>query len=164
VDVPGAWQFAILALAAYRLTRLAGWDEWPPVEKLRAKITGERWVHPVTILEADPGWAEAAAVPGEEPRLRDLPAGAEKSEGTGRVDAAELGFPGKQPTSPVAEVQPAYDRPTLAHLIHCPFCLGWWVSLACWGAWELDHRWSLVVLAPLAISGAVGLLAKNLDP
>jgi hypothetical protein len=103
--IPSWWQFALLALAAYRLTRLIGWDEFPLAVHTRARLTGEYWI-------------------GEEVW---------------------------------------YDRPTLAHLVSCPFCVGWWISLACYGAWQGDHKWTLIVLAPLAVSGVVGLIAKNLD-
>jgi hypothetical protein len=140
LSVPSPWPAALLALAALRWTRLIGWDEWPPAAKLRARVIGERWT------------------------TADVPAGAEKAEGTGRVDAAELGLPGKQPSSEVSDVRPAYDRPTLAHLIHCPFCLGWWVSLAWYAAWLLAPRPTLYAAVPFAISMAVGILARNLDP
>lgn len=138
--VPDWWQFTLLALAAYRLLRLASWDEFPLAVKIRAWVIGEHWV-----------------------AIEDVPAGIEKVEGTGRVDAAELGLPGKQPTSEVAEVRPAYDRPTLAHLVHCPFCAGWWISLAVYGAWVGGQNWTLAAMTPWAISGVVGLVAKNLD-
>lgn len=39
--VPGPWEFALLALAAFRLTRLIGWDVFPPVERVRDRVT--RW-------------------------------------------------------------------------------------------------------------------------
>jgi hypothetical protein len=72
-------------------------------------------------------------------------------------------LPGKTPSSALAEVRPGYRRPKIAHLVHCPFCLGWWVSLAVYGVWlEFGHR-SLYALYPLALSGAAGLLAKNGD-
>jgi hypothetical protein len=123
--VPPPYAFFLLALGAYRLTRLGGWDDWPPIYRLRAFVIGEEWV---------------------------------PDEGA----APEL--PGKTPDSEVADVRPSYRRPLLAHLVHCPFCLGWWVSLGCYLAYLLAGRWALVALAPFAISGAVGLVAKNLDP
>lgn len=126
---PPLWQFAILALAAYRLTRLCGWDEFPLAAKVRAWVTGEEWVE------------------GEKPTL-----------------------PGKTPDTDFENVRVAYQRPVLAHLIHCPFCLGWWVSLLTAVAWWTSgspggHNlgWAGWVAFPLALSGAVGLLSKNLD-
>lgn len=137
--VPDWWEFTLLALGVFRILRLVSWDEFPLAVKVRAWVIGERWV------AVDPA------------------PGVEKVEGTGRVDPAELGLPGKQPTSEVAEVRPAYDRPTLAHLVHCPFCMGWWLSLAVYFAWVWEPKWTLVVMAPFAISGVVGVVAKNWD-
>lgn len=170
-SIPGPWHAAILALAAYRLTRLAGWDEFPLAVKIRAWLIGEEWVVADDQFAADLRRAMDEQI--EEPiqpvpRLEfvvpNVPAGVEKAEGTGRMDAAELGLPGKQPTSEVAEVRPAYRRPTLAHLVHCPFCVGWWLSLAVYGAWLAAPRATLYAMLPFALSGAVGLIAKNLDP
>lgn len=56
-----------------------------------------------------------------------------------------------------------FDRPTLAHFLACPFCLGFWVSLAVYVAWLSAPTPTLYAMTPFAISGAVGLLAKNLD-
>lgn len=46
----------------------------------------------------------------------------------------------------------------------CPYCLGFWVSLAWWLAFIAWPHWCLVAAAPLAISALVGLIAANLDP
>lgn len=57
------------------------------------------------------------------------------------------------------------DRaPWLQKWIYCPWCCGFWVSLAWWGAWEAWPRGTLVAAAPMAASLLVGLIAKNLDP
>lgn len=119
--MPDAVQLTVLILAAYRLTRLAGWDDFPLAVRIRAAATGETWVPD---------------------------------------DDASL--PGKTPTSEVPTLRPAYARPTLAHLVHCPFCVGFWISLACWAAFVL---WPDVLygLGAFAVSGAVGLVAKVLD-
>lgn len=112
--IPSWWQFTLVALGAYRLTRLLGWDDWPPIYKTRAWLLGEKWFYP----------SQTNAHP---PRV-------------------------------------AYDRPLTAKLFHCPFCLGWWVCLTCWGTWLLFPRFAVVALTPWALSGVVGLVAKNLDP
>jgi Protein of unknown function (DUF1360) len=44
----------------------------------------------------------------------------------------------------------------------CPFCAGFWISLAWWGAWQLSPHWTLVVSVPLAVSAVVGLLGTVL--
>lgn len=64
-----------------------------------------------------------------------------------------------------------YKRPTLNHFLNCPFCQGFWWSLVTYATWvaiggpgAIDERsWMFYVVAPFALSGAVGLLAKNLD-
>jgi uncharacterized protein (DUF2062 family) len=53
-----------------------------------------------------------------------------------------------------------FDRPLLAQFVTCPWCLGAWVSLLVYGGWLLWPTASLYVLVPLAISAAVGLIAK----
>ncbi len=40
--IPGPWVGLVLALAVFRACRLAGWDNFPPIVRLRARITGER--------------------------------------------------------------------------------------------------------------------------
>lgn len=170
--IPSPWEFALLALAAYRLTRLVGWDEWPPVERARAWLIGERWLTqpqqiarafdvPPEIIGIDPPDGPPSRKPSWIHNLEVAPWLAGKGEPC-EPDPPEL--PGKQPSSLVENVRPAYDRPTLAHLVHCPFCLGWWISLATWLAWLAGGDWTLLALTPWAISGAVGVVAKNLDP
>lgn len=56
-----------------------------------------------------------------------------------------------------------FARPALARFLGCPFCFGFWISLAIYGAWLSAPRPTLYAMAPFAISGAVGLIAKNLD-
>lgn len=102
---PSWIELAILVLGAYRLTRLLGWDDFPPIADLRDRVTG-------------------LALDGEEVYFR---------------------------------------RPLLEEFISCPFCLGFWVSLAVYIAWLSAERPTLYAVTPFAISGAVGLLAKNLD-
>lgn len=56
-----------------------------------------------------------------------------------------------------------HRRPTVAHFLGCAFCLGFWISLATYLAWVFEPRLTLYAAAPLALSSAVGLTAKNLD-
>jgi hypothetical protein len=150
------WEWLIVVFGAYRLTRLAGWDDWPPVVRIRAWVIGERWVSDVPSKPPRSGrWATEAEI---------LAVEAEQADDDELGFTADRPVPGKPPSSEVAGVRPAYDRPTLAHLIHCPFCLGFWVSLAVYGFWLLDARWALYTLFPWALSGLVGLISKNLDP
>ncbi len=40
--IPAPWVAAVLALGVLRLTRLVGWDDFPPIAKARGWITGEQ--------------------------------------------------------------------------------------------------------------------------
>jgi hypothetical protein len=51
-------------------------------------------------------------------------------------------------------------REHLAKFIQCPWCLGFWVALGWWGAWQVEGRWTLIVAAPFAIATVVGELGK----
>lgn len=114
--IPAPWVGLVLAFGAYRLTRLLGWDDWPPIARSRAWLLGEKWT---------------------------------MARGVGGA-----------PDTYVA----VYKRPLLQKLVHCPFCIGWWVCLATYLAWLLWPSGTLYGAFPFALSGAVGLLAKNLDP
>lgn len=157
VAIPDPWHAIVLAFGCYRITRFLGWDDWPPILRVRQWAIGERWVttQPVQVEFVEREFSELTEARLERTGITqdDLPA-----------EAPDLGLPGKQPPSEVSDVRPAYDRPTLAHLVHCPFCLGWWVSLAAYASWNLTPAWTLWLIAPFALSGAVGLLARNLDP
>ena len=109
-QVPGWWEAALLTGAAFRLTRFAGWDDFPPVARLRAWLTGE---------------------------------------------AAEI-VAGREMTT--------WRRPLVAHLLQCAYCIGFWVSLGTYLAWLSAPRATLYVAAPLALSTAVGVIARMLDP
>lgn len=67
-------------------------------------------------------------------------------------------------TSEVPATTVSYRRPLLAHLWFCPFCLGFWLSIAVYLAWIFEPRITLYIAAPFALSATIGLLAKNLDP
>lgn len=101
--LPDWWEFLLLALAACRLTRLAGWDVFP------LAITVRDWV-------------------------------------VGRYE------PDMRPR-----------REWLDHMLACPFCVGWWISLGLYGLWLAAPTVTLYMAVPLALSGTVGLISKNLD-
>ena len=54
---------------------------------------------------------------------------------------------------------PGY-RSGLAEFIICPWCLGFWVTIAWWGAWKLWPHATLWLAFPFAISTLVGLLGR----
>lgn len=144
MTIPDWWQAILLVLAAYRLTRLGGWDAFPLAAKLRARLIGQDWT------TEDDG--------------SDLPSLFDDEIAVVPIATEPLvTLPGKQPSSPIQFVRPSYRRPTLAHLVHCPFCLGWWVTLACWGSFQVWPHGALVALTPFALAGAVGLIGKDLD-
>lgn len=45
----------------------------------------------------------------------------------------------------------------------CPFCLGFWVALAWWGAWLWLNEWAAAAAAPFALSAAVGIAGAVAD-
>jgi len=104
VTVPGAWAGVLLALAAYRLFRIVGYDTI--TQPIRERVTG---------------YKDSDTLPSD-------------------VTDAKL-----------------------AYLFRCPWCLGWWVSLAVWGVYEASPHWALVAATPLAISAGCGIIGRNLD-
>lgn len=118
--IPNWWQFLLLSLLAFRLTRLAGWDDFPPIAATRDWVVGAKWVF----------------IPNN-----------------GRLTPAEE----------IEEGWWEHDRPLLAALFQCAFCLGWWISLAVAAAWWLWPHATVLVSLPFALSSVVGLVAKNLD-
>lgn len=56
-----------------------------------------------------------------------------------------------------------HGRQGLAVFAECPFCLGFWVSVAWWLAWEAWPHWTLVAATPFALSAVVALIAVNPD-
>lgn len=120
--IPEPWEFAALALAAFRLARLVGWDDFPPVARARAWLSGEVVTTTATLN-------------------------------------ARMGVSAEALTAVVS-----YRRPTLAHFLGCAYCQGAWIAGAVYGAWVAYPRATLYAAAPLALSAAVGIVARNLDP
>lgn len=52
---------------------------------------------------------------------------------------------------------------TFAEFIHCPWCLGFWLSLAAWVSYRVEAHWTIIILAPFAISSLVALAAVTFD-
>lgn len=114
--LPSSWLVAaVLVLATFRITRLLGWDDFPPVARVRNRLFGTTVDR--TLTERHP--------------------------------------PGQPPTR--------NGRPTLVAFVECPYCLGFWVGLLVYLLW-LTGDWVLYPLAPLALNGAVGIVARMLDP
>ena len=58
------------------------------------------------------------------------------------------------------QIVPKTYRQGAAEFLICPWCLGFWVALAWWGAWQIWPHGTLIVAAPLAISTIVGFLGQ----
>lgn len=54
-------------------------------------------------------------------------------------------------------------RTKLGEFVHCPWCLGAWLSLLVYVAWRLYPDAAMWVLTPLAISAAVALISVCFD-
>lgn len=54
-------------------------------------------------------------------------------------------------------------RVYLSTLVRCPWCAGFYVSVAVWAAWWAAPRWTMFLAAPWALSAVLGLAKKNLD-
>jgi hypothetical protein len=59
---------------------------------------------------------------------------------------------------------PQRYREHWAVFFECPYCLGFYVCVAWWAAWQLSAHWTLVVAVPFVLSAGVGLIRGNLDP
>jgi hypothetical protein len=55
---------------------------------------------------------------------------------------------------------PASFRTPLSEFILCPWCFGFWITLAWWGAWQLWPHGTLVAAGLGLLLAAVGLIAK----
>jgi hypothetical protein len=130
VTAPSWWQLVLLGLAAFRVTRLIGWDD--------LTILPRRWL---TGLSDDEHAVTAEHV--------DQMLGQD-------IDPWD-------DTQTPAHMPIGRARFYLSRMIRCPWCLGWWVSLAAWLSWEAWPHAVMVGAAPFAISAVVGLTAKNLD-
>lgn len=47
--------------------------------------------------------------------------------------------------------------------LQCPWCLGFWVTLAWWGGFQVSPHWAIVAAVPWAISAVVGAIAHALS-
>lgn len=48
--------------------------------------------------------------------------------------------------------------------IECPYCAGFWIALAWFGAWQLWEHGTLVAATPFVLSAGVVAAAKVLSP
>jgi hypothetical protein len=136
--VTALW-LVILALAAYRVTRLLIRDDFPPVAAVRGWLL-DRFPGDLTVWEGDE---------------------VEQSGHSWVVSSSGL------PVVPFEEEDGTTAWTSLrshwiGDLIECPWCLGFWVSLIGVGSLVLwgDELWWQILAASFAISALVGLLWK----
>lgn len=106
------------------------------------------------------GWDNAPLIV----KIRDWVTGAELA--TNGSTNARLGL-----TNESVIATTTFRRPVLEHFLGCPFCQGFWTSCAAYAVWVAvghpgsvgETSWLWYAVVPLALSGAVGLVAKNLD-
>ena len=59
---------------------------------------------------------------------------------------------------------PGNYRLRLNAFLTCPWCLGFWLALAWWGAWEISPHWVTIAAVPMALSALVPLLSRASSP
>lgn len=57
-----------------------------------------------------------------------------------------------------------YRRPTLHHLIQCPWCLGSYLSVGAFALARFSPGVAVWILGPLAVGELVGIYVRNFDP
>lgn len=67
-------------------------------------------------------------------------------------------------TSERVEFQVAHRRAFFDELFGCPYCLSVWLGTAVYVAWYFEPWWTMTMLAPAALSSAVGMVSRWLDP
>lgn len=77
---------------------------------------------------------------------------------------SERGTPFGEQLYPQTDPRGFYKRPMTMKFLTCPFCVGFWLGCIVYVGWLYEPTAVLYVLFPFALNGAVGLLAKNLDP
>lgn len=57
----------------------------------------------------------------------------------------------------------AEGNESLMDFLECPFCFGFWIALATWGAWEIWPHGTLVFMIPWMLSAGVVAAHKVLS-
>ena len=59
---------------------------------------------------------------------------------------------------------PANYRKTLGAFVGCAYCLGAWIALGWWIAWQVWPNGTTIAAVPFALSALVGITRGKLDP
>jgi hypothetical protein len=102
-----------------------------------------------------PGWWEFLLLAGASFRVWKLVA-----EDT-LLDRSRQWLLGGEPSLGNATPPPGY-RVEFALWLTCPWCAGFWISLAWWAAWLLFGEWALLASTPWALSAVVGIAGSRL--
>lgn len=186
MTIPSWYALLLLGLGVYRICRLVGWDDITAPLRARWTIPDEpysQWTYALNALQkigADPwryaGWHSNAFA---------LDVGAGFGIRTGNIELPPLvtqrigmfaeQYPGQRDVvvhPPTGGLPPGVSSQLVpftkgqwyvAKLIRCPWCLGWWLAVAAWIAYQAAPRGTLIVLSLFALSAVPGLVAKNLD-
>ena len=66
--------------------------------------------------------------------------------------------------SEARRLNPKAKRETLPLFIECPYCAGFWIALAWWGAFQMHEFGTLVSAVPFALSVLAWSLARRFYP
>ena len=144
-DLPTLFELAILTLAAWRLTRLAILDDFPPVQWVKQRLLA-RWPAPDTTYP-DTGQV--------------VPDGEFPSDGVivqGRKWVRQVAVTWDDEVGEWLAVDPHW----VGRLITCPWCLGFWVTAGVVAGWVLVP-WSMWLWLVLAMAALVGIVAQLVD-
>jgi uncharacterized protein DUF1360 len=97
-----------------------------------------------------PDWWEAVLLAAAAWRVFQLIALDEILEGPRRY-VTRLGKTWKKDGNPI----PKEYREKLAMFLICPYCAGFWIALAWWGAWQIWPTGTLIAATPWLLSAGV---------
>lgn len=164
MSIPSGYALVLLSLAVFRLWRLIAADEITTT--LRAKLVGisdeehAQWAWALNALQhldrdpwdyfsADDFLSDVSMTQGDEnlpPLVSARLMGSGENWDSLRPDHFQV-------------VPFSKRRWYWSKLLHCPWCLGWWLSVAVWLAWQAEPHATLVFAVPFAVSAVVGLVA-----
>lgn len=162
MTLPDWYALLLMGLGVYRICRLVGWDDItiPPRHWLTGLGDDEhsQWAHVIDTAkqhDLDPwhmtvgDWFDHMGDSPMPPLVADHGISYE-----GAIDEPDK-----------AHFQPpvGHARYYISKMIRCPWCLGWWLGVLVWIAYQAAPRGTLIVMSLFAVSAIPGLVTKNLD-